>query len=77
MNVVEVFRVRGRGWVAVLDKLPRGANANNLIGCLVHQGERAWKVTGVEVGLPHNKRVGMYVRALDGGDPPEKGPLEL
>lgn len=51
MKVLGVYNIKGRGTVVAVDTgdVPIGALK---IGVLVWQGERAWKVTGVEMIRP-------------------------
>ena len=76
VKVTEVFTVKGRGTIAIVDTagLPRGAIK---LGVLVHQGERAWKVSGVESavrGTGPSPTVGLL---LAGEGIPEVGELFL
>lgn len=81
MRVVDSFYIKGRGFVASVEGAPpTGCSAHGVMpGVLVHQGEHAWRVRGVESfgGRPQT-RLGLLLVAIgDAPDVPEKGELEL
>lgn len=72
--VVESFQIHGRGLVVLVDA--SGVPVGGLrIGCLVHQGERAWTIVGIEsaVGLSVSPRVGLVLRPEAGAEHPAPG----
>ena len=72
MIVKAVFHVKGRGIIAVLDDPPKGPIH---VGAMLHQGERSWKIVGVDTscGGPRSS-VGVI---LKGDGDPNIGPIFL
>lgn len=72
MKITGVFHIKGRGTVVVVEDLTPGVK----IGCLIHQGELAWKITGAET--PSRTQLVGLVLKPDGHDKdPEVGEINL
>lgn len=80
MTVQDVFEIKGRGIVAVVnpESIPLGGLK---LGILLHQGDRAWKVVGAEIGRGlHTSRtglVGLLLKPLGHDERPAVGMIEL
>ena len=46
MIVKGIFNIKGRGPIVAVDDAPNSV----MPGCVVHCGERAWKITGIDSG---------------------------
>ena len=75
MNISGVYNVRGRGTVAVVKDLPRGV----LVGCLLHQGDLAWTITGIEHMNPARTgdEIGLVLRPIGHTTEPQIGAFDL
>lgn len=72
MRVTAVFHVKGRGTIATVTDLPKSPIH---VGALLHQGERSWKIVGIEsaCGGPRQD-VGVILR---GEGDPDIGPIDF
>lgn len=75
MTVQDVFEIKGRGIVAVVN--PESVPIGGLkLGILLHQGDRAWKVVGAEMPGKSNL-VGLVLNPLGHDERPVVGTIEL
>jgi hypothetical protein len=76
MRIETVFRVKGRGTVAVVH--PENTHPIK-VGMLVHQDDLSWKITGIEMASPppKNGTIGLLLSPLAHEEDPIPGPLEL
>lgn len=75
MKILGVYKVKGRGTVAMVDAsdVPVGGLK---LGILVWQGDLAWKIAGIEHASNNRPRaVGLVLRGE--GEPDAGLPLEL
>ena len=77
MKVLDVYDVRGRGLAALVDA--KGVPIDGLmVGCLVHQGGRSWKIVGVAMMNPPSSDPNKVELVLRGdGEPDPNEELEL
>lgn len=75
MKILDAQNVRGRGTVVIVQDIPMGVK----IGCLVHQGDKSWKIVSVAWFSPSQTadKVGLCLQPIDHTDIPEVGELFL